>query len=311
VEPLRAAERLEIAIYLVAVIPASEDVGMTITPTAVAAVATILPELAGLKELLDRLVTWPVNSLCREAPPTSATFPADLLRAFTSALRDVILRDAETLERAGAVTVERNRRGRRFVEGLHFPTDPVDSRARTGVAPPGLELPPPHPPEYRIGWAYDRRYVRLHDQVRGFRRRLVESPVLTLSDLRLCAPPPDGAEDTPAGDRHGETVEAGDPRPTHSPDFATVRWFGAKFVFTPLQQGVVAILWEDAVSGGGGGGASHILKMVKSRAGELREVFKQKGGRKHPAWGTMIIQPNKGVFTLSCHPVTGRPLGAA
>jgi hypothetical protein len=307
VELWRAAVRLDVAIGLVGLFEFLANNGYTISTAAGAELTAVLPELNGLKGLLDRLAEWPMRWRSTTAPPPGVTFPEELYVAVTGALRTVILRDGEILETAGAVTVARTFRRRRFPELLDFRLDKFGSRPSTRVSPPGLESPPPHALACRVVPVSFGRYFDLREDVRAFWRRLEASPVLTLERLSGKSPVEvERGHEPVAGPRHG-AVEVVDLTPTHADDFSSVKWFGTTYHFTPLQRKIVALLWADWERGGCGVGSSHLLDQVDSNAGLLRELFRLRG-KEHPAWGTMIVTTDqKGVYRLADPSWVGSP----
>jgi hypothetical protein len=74
----------------------------------------------------------------------------------------------------------------------------------------------------------------------------------------------------------------------HSPDFRSVRWYGADYVFTPAQAAVVAVLWPAWESGTPDVGVKTIRKEAGLRGGRMAEVFRR-GRKHHLAWKTMIV----------------------
>jgi hypothetical protein len=86
-------------------------------------------------------------------------------------------------------------------------------------------------------------------------------------------------------------------RPTHSPDFRCVDWFGTEYTFTPTQAACVRVLWEAWEQRAPELGQDRIAADAESDAQRLRDVF-TKG--KHPAWGTMIVPgTTRSAFKLS------------
>jgi hypothetical protein len=79
----------------------------------------------------------------------------------------------------------------------------------------------------------------------------------------------------------------------HSPDFASVFWFGAEFEFTKSQAACVKVLWESLQNRTPSVGQETILELAESNQSELRMVF-----RDHSAWGTMIVTSSKGRYKL-------------
>lgn len=82
----------------------------------------------------------------------------------------------------------------------------------------------------------------------------------------------------------------------HGPDFGSTLWFGKKYIFTPTQAACVKVLWEAWRLGTAEVGESTVLESADSSSSRLRDVF-DKG--QHPAWGTMIQSPGKGLFKLA------------
>lgn len=79
----------------------------------------------------------------------------------------------------------------------------------------------------------------------------------------------------------------------HSPDFASVLWFGEQFTFTPNQAACVKVLWEAWENKTPILGAAAILEAADASQRRLDLVF-----RGHQAWGTMIVSPSKGRYCL-------------
>lgn len=308
---LLAAVRLEVVLGLVARFPESAREGVTISPEAQTALVAILPDLGGLKSLLDQLAVWPIGPRSSTAPPPGVTFPSESYAAVTKAIRAGIRSNATTLEQAGAVSVERTRRGRRFTDLLRFPLETVRHHPRSRVALLSeQELPRPHAEARLVGQPYDRRYARLLAAVQDFRRCLGENPVATLVGLQRPIPAGMAVSSIPVIAPSPEAGTETGPRTRHSPDFATVNWYGTEYSFTQSQRHVVRLLWADWENGGQGVGADYLRETVRfgSGSGALRDVFKGRGGL-HTAWGTMIVQTQrKGVYTLR-PPTPGGPSG--
>lgn len=94
-------------------------------------------------------------------------------------------------------------------------------------------------------------------------------------------------------------------RPTHSPDFTSVDWYGARYTFAKGNQArSVQALWEAWEAGGHSLTQETIGDRIRSAADrfELRTTFrrrKEEGGYEpHPAWGTMIQKDGKGCYRL-------------
>lgn len=79
----------------------------------------------------------------------------------------------------------------------------------------------------------------------------------------------------------------------HSPDFASVIWFGEQFTFTMNQAACVKVLWEAWENKTPILGAAAILEAADISQSRLDLVF-----RGHPAWRTMIVSPSKGRYCL-------------
>jgi hypothetical protein len=95
-------------------------------------------------------------------------------------------------------------------------------------------------------------------------------------------------------------------RPTHSPDFTSVSWFGTRYTFAKGNQAEsVRALWEAWMRGGHSLSQETIGESIGSTASrfELAKVFRRKsagsGYEPHPAWGTMIRPDSKGSYRLT------------
>ena len=86
----------------------------------------------------------------------------------------------------------------------------------------------------------------------------------------------------------------------HSPDFASVYWFGNSFTFTTNQAACVRVLWEawENKTPVLGGHAIIDAAGVDRSDERLDLVF-----RDNPAWGTMIGSPSKGRYCLKASDV--------
>jgi hypothetical protein len=72
---------------------------------------------------------------------------------------------------------------------------------------------------------------------------------------------------------------------THSPDFASVNWFGTPHTFTKNQRKIVCELWSASEAGSADVGADYLLVAADVAKGtKMSVVF-----RDNPAWGTMIV----------------------
>lgn len=81
---------------------------------------------------------------------------------------------------------------------------------------------------------------------------------------------------------------------THSVDFASVWWFGTYYEFTPLQAGVVSVLWAAWENGAPGVGQPHLLRHAGAPPTiRLANIF-----HTSKAWGEMIVCSRKNVYRL-------------
>jgi hypothetical protein len=74
-----------------------------------------------------------------------------------------------------------------------------------------------------------------------------------------------------------------DSKPSHSPDFATVRWGGVIYHFSGKQRIVVACLWDAWERGVACVDQYTLMRECETDCEQLRDLF-----RRHPAWGTVI-----------------------
>jgi 7-cyano-7-deazaguanine synthase in queuosine biosynthesis len=80
-----------------------------------------------------------------------------------------------------------------------------------------------------------------------------------------------------------------------APGFRSVWWRGEQFTFGSKQAQAVELLFEAHQRGTPDIGQDHILVEVESKAGRLRDLFKN-----HPAWNRLIIRgEGKGIFRLN------------
>jgi hypothetical protein len=95
-----------------------------------------------------------------------------------------------------------------------------------------------------------------------------------------------GSDPTGAGPQG--LANPGTPTPTgadtHSPDFASVRWRGQVYTFSPKQRRVVAALWRAREQGYEWVSTEALLEAAESLGGRVKELFKG-----HPAWGVLIV----------------------
>ena len=125
-------------------------------------------------------------------------------------------------------------------------------------------------------WKNLRRECRFLDQIdfsyRLYRELVADSRVPESAIYRLSPVVRGGAEQE-------QTSQAS----AHSPDFASVIWYGNQHTFTPTQAACVKILWEAWESGTPEVDQAYILTSAGSECQRLRDLF-----RKSTAWGTMI-----------------------
>jgi hypothetical protein len=100
-----------------------------------------------------------------------------------------------------------------------------------------------------------------------------------------------------SGDRSPIQASEQDSEARHSVDFRSVHWYGRDFIFTANQAIVVGLLWEALERGTPDVGDRYLLATSGSEAERVVDVFKSKG-KKHPAWGTMIVAKSKGTHRL-------------
>lgn len=81
----------------------------------------------------------------------------------------------------------------------------------------------------------------------------------------------------------------------HSPDFASIVWFGQRHSFTGNQAAIVRLLWEAWRDGTLDVRSETLLSAADSESGRLVDVFKG-----HAAWST-VIKPGeaRGTYRLS------------
>lgn len=84
-----------------------------------------------------------------------------------------------------------------------------------------------------------------------------------------------------------ETETGGTPanrlRASHSPDFASVVWFGVPYSFTPMQRSIVAVLWSAWEQGTPDVAEKTLLAEADSESPNVRVLMKDS-----KAWRTMI-----------------------
>jgi hypothetical protein len=86
--------------------------------------------------------------------------------------------------------------------------------------------------------------------------------------------------------------------PVASDDYRSVNWYGKEFEFTPVQAAVVKILWVAWKSGRPLVSGETITANYGGDGERVRDVFKFKGKKMHPAWGSMIQKRQKNAFSL-------------
>jgi hypothetical protein len=133
-----------------------------------------------------------------------------------------------------------------------------------------------------------RKLLRLDQRVKGllFAR---ESLSITRSGLEMLA--------ELSADRHSEELNEGEDRqdaPRHSEDFRSVDWNGTQYFFTATQAAVVMALWQAWKNG------TPVLsdETLIERAGLADNARLRDSFRDHPAWGTMIVEANRGSRSL-------------
>lgn len=99
-----------------------------------------------------------------------------------------------------------------------------------------------------------------------------------------------------------------EPSRRHESDFGWVEWDGEPYIFKkPQQRAVVKALWADYERRGHGLTTKAINQVVGSESDRFRveHVFRESGGEMHPAWRTLIVKVQRGIYRLGAHP--GRP----
>ncbi|MFO0933088.1 MAG: hypothetical protein U1E39_10310 [Planctomycetota bacterium] len=166
----------------------------------------------------------------------------------------------------------------------------ADGDSAKGDDPPSGDVPPvgddgPRSAAPRldvealVAAAVERAVVPLVDENRRLRERLD-----ALEAAAAAARPPDG-----------RILRAR----SHSPDFASVRWDGQTFAFTPLQAAVVAVLWRAWEAGTPALRAESIGERAGSAADRFRLDLLFRG---HAALGTLIVRAGKGLWSIGEDP---------
>jgi hypothetical protein len=84
--------------------------------------------------------------------------------------------------------------------------------------------------------------------------------------------------------------------PRHSEDFRSVHLSdGTYYRFSGSQAAAIGFLWRAWESGCPDVGSESILEACGSEGNRVRDIF---SGGKHPAWGTFVQSPAKGIFRL-------------
>lgn len=94
------------------------------------------------------------------------------------------------------------------------------------------------------------------------------------------------------------------PTVLHSPDFASVNWFGTLYEFTTNQAACIKVLWEAWQAGTPTLSQREILEAAGVSSERLDKVFEEKKqGKliKNPAWTDMIDSPKRGKYRLKPH----------
>lgn len=85
----------------------------------------------------------------------------------------------------------------------------------------------------------------------------------------------------------------------HSPDFATVVCNGVSYDLTPNQAACVRILHDALLNGTPTMRGPSVLSRAEVLAERLVDVFRLPGGKRHPAWRTLVVSPSKGKYRLA------------
>ena len=119
--------------------------------------------------------------------------------------------------------------------------------------------------------------------VEGLRRMVQEQFQHALIQLAVPLQSPMGPVGEPYRAPSPKTVSADKKTANHSPDFASINWFGRVYTFTRPQAEVVASLWQAWKDDCPFLSQYTLLEISGSESTRLRDVFKN-----HAAWGTMI-----------------------
>jgi hypothetical protein len=210
--------RLELALNLLTHFYAMFEYGQTISAIVQETISQRLPELSGLKGLLDQLANWPSDSCQGVVPPAGGVFPHKELQRVTRAIPFAIERDTRQLESASAIPKLTAPDGRPCWTEIGFQPGPQEIAQVRGRHPSIVVIRSPSCPELD---------GRLSCEVQLLRSRLIASPYETLSGLL----PPVEFE------LHESKVDCGHSQSAkHSEDFASVNWFGEEYTLLPNKQ---------------------------------------------------------------------------
>lgn len=99
-----------------------------------------------------------------------------------------------------------------------------------------------------------------------------------------------------------DRVECERSRATHSPDFASVNWFGSLYCFGgAIQRRVIAALWAAWENGTPDMLERTVLQEAESDSANLRMLFRDSG-----AWGTLIQRSSLHGGPVGCYRLVER-----
>jgi hypothetical protein len=85
------------------------------------------------------------------------------------------------------------------------------------------------------------------------------------------------------------------PGRSHSADYRSVRWDGARYSFTPTQAIIIHLLWDAMDAGTPSVSQEKLIEEADSNADTLRDLF-----RSSKAWQTLIVSgTSKGTYRLA------------
>jgi hypothetical protein len=98
----------------------------------------------------------------------------------------------------------------------------------------------------------------------------------------------------------GIEVEKTKPDCEHSEDFTQVTWHGQDYIFNLRQAACIRLLWAEWAASGRGMHERTIGEKIgtNNAAYRLRDTFRVKGGKQHPAWGAMIMSLGGCIYDL-------------